>query len=81
MPELKVTWADPGPTEEVRGPLRIYLRGIEGGDKFITIKGTYTRGVYRSSDWNYCVIDHVPQDRIDEIAQNFLMLAEARLCR
>ena len=84
---LKIQWMPATPPAWLEGPFRIETKKLfasahlHGG--VIVIKCSYAAGRkggehHRSSGWGCLRVDNVPLMQMEELAQNFLVLAEAR---
>lgn len=81
--ELVVQWYDVTPPARLTGPF--YVGKVTHGTGRIhpgafTIKCTFVSGAAQrlSMGYNCLRVDNVPLMQMDELAQNFLILAEAR---
>lgn len=81
--KLKIQWYDVStPRERIHGPFRVSTKSQLGSSQrhpgVITVKCSYSAGSYHNNGYNCLRVDNVPEDSLEELAQNFLVLAEAR---
>ena len=80
--KLKIAWMDPAPPARLSGPFHKYTQTLLGSSRLhpgvIVVKCSYSAGSYTSNGYNCLRVDNVPPTQLEELAQNFLVLAEAR---
>ena len=83
---LKIQWYDVTPPAHLHGPFYVgnvrHGTGVAHPGSF-TIKCSYAAGRkggehHRSSGWGCLRVENVPLMQMEELAQSFLVLAEAR---
>lgn len=86
--ELKIQWLPAAPPAKLVGPFRIETKENKMGTtlnpgvivihcSYSVATGTGTRTI-TSGRWGCLRVDNVPLMQMEELAQNFLVLAEAR---
>lgn len=86
--ELKIQWLPAAPPAKLVGPFRIETKELFGRSylhagvivihcSYSVATGTRTRTI-TSGRWGCLRVDNVPLMQLEELAQNFLVLAEAR---
>lgn len=80
--KLKIQRYDVTPPAHLHGPFGVTTKAHFGSAHthpgVIIVKCSYKAGSYHSNGYNCLRVDNVPEDRLEELAQNFLVLAEAR---
>lgn len=81
--ELKIQWYDVSKhRERIHGPFHVSTKSQLGSSQrhpgVIIVKCSYGAGSYNSNGYNCLRVDNVPLMQMEELAQNFLVLAEAR---
>lgn len=80
---LKIQWYDVSkPREQIHGPFRVSTKTQLGSSHLhagvIIVKCSYSAGSYHNQGYNCLRVDNVHPAQLEELAQNFLVLAEAR---
>ena len=83
--KLKIAWMDPAPPARLSGPFHKYTQTLLGTSRLhpgiIVIKCRYASnqaGRGGTTGWGCLRVENVPLMQLEELAQNFLVLAEAR---
>lgn len=80
---LKIQWYDVNkPREQIQGPFGVFTKTQLGSSYthpgVIIVKCSYKAGSYHNNGYNCLRVENVPLMQLEELAQNFLVLAEAR---
>ena len=70
--ELKIQWLPAATPAKLVGPFRIETKENKMGTTL------HPGVIVIHCSWGCLRVDNVPEDRLEELAQNFLVLAEAR---
>lgn len=81
--ELRIRWMPADPPARLSAPFFVYTQTLLGTSRLhpgvIVIKCGYSAGGPRvTSGWGCLRVENVPLMQLEELAQNFLVLAEAR---